>query len=176
MTLESLLESILFARGEPMSADELARLTGQTHEEVRLTLGRLRESRRESGIVLMEHNGLWQLGTHPENSTAVEKVARDSFSEEISQAGLETLAVIAYRGPVSKSEIDYVRGVNSAFTLRSLSMRGLIEEIPNSKAGLPRLWTVSIDFLKHLGLTSVGELPEYEKWKAEMIEIPTNEA
>lgn len=176
MTLESLLESILFAHGEPMAADELAAATGQTHEEVRAALGRLKESRREAGIVLIEHNGSWQLGSHPETSTAVEKFARDSFSGEISQAGLETLAVIAYRGPVSKTEIDYTRGVNSAFTLRALAMRGLIEETPNSKAGQPRLWTVSIDFLKHLGLTSLERLPEYQKFRAEQIDVPTNEA
>src|SRR3972149_1519044 len=88
----------------------------------------------------------------------------EELKEELTPAGLETLSIIAYFGPVSKIKIDYFRGVNSAFILRNLLMRGLIDRSDKSKEE-GYAYSLNFDALKHLGISKIEELPEYEKYK-----------
>ena len=94
-----------------------------------------------------------------------EKLAKEEFKEDLTPAALETLSVVAYLGPMPRSMIDYVRGVNSSFMLRNLLMRGLVERTLSEKRKNVYEYRVSFDFLKHMGIGTIGELPEYEKYK-----------
>ena len=88
---------------------------------------------------------------------------KSEFNEELSRAAVETAAIIAYQGPLTRVDIEYVRGVNSSFILRSLMMRGLIERVENPKDARSYLYRISFDFLKHLGVVRIEELPQYEE-------------
>ena len=97
---------------------------------------------------------------------------KSEFSEELSRAAIETAAIIAYQGPITRAEIEYVRGVNSSFILRGLLMRGLVERIENPKDARSYLYRISFDFLKHLGLTKIEDLPQYQEFRQEKMGGP----
>lgn len=158
----AIVESILFVHGEPLAVKRLAAIADASEEAVRVALGELAKSMDGRGVVLMEKDGAWQIGTHPALAPYVERLARDQFGEELSRPALETLAIIAYKGPLSRPDIEYIRGVNSSFTLRALLMRGLIERADNPRDARGFLYGASMDFLKHLGLTKMEDLPRYE--------------
>lgn len=163
----ALLESALFVHGEPLGIRRLAAVIQASEEDTRAALGELAKNLSGRGLVLMEKGDTWQLGSHPAAAAAVEKLARDQFGEELSRPALETLAVIAYKGPLTRADIEYIRGVNSSFTLRALLMRGLIERAENPKDLRGFLYRVSMDFLKHLGFTRMEDLPRYEELRTE---------
>ncbi|MEK9147827.1 MAG: SMC-Scp complex subunit ScpB, partial [Patescibacteria group bacterium] len=153
--LKSAIESILFLHGEAMSVTELAKICGAPKKEVAAAMRELRDECRDRGIVLVENGETWQLATHPETQEVVQKLIAGELSEEISRAGLEVLAIVAYKGPISRAQVEYLRGVNSAFTLRNLLIRGLIAREENPKDRRSYLYHMTSDFLKHLGLSSL---------------------
>lgn len=165
MNLTSILETILFVRGEPIALKKLCALTKKSEEDVRGALAILKEGYANRGLALLEKDGEYQLGSNPENAPWVEALMKDAFSEELSKSALETLAIVAYRGPLSRAQIEYIRGVNCSFVLRNLSMRGLVDRIENPRDARSYLYRVSFDFLKHIGKTSVEELPGFEEFK-----------
>lgn len=174
MNLKSAIESILFVRGEPVAVSRLARLSGAKKSEVASALQELAQEYRERGIVLVESNDEWQLATHPASKAIVEKLVTGELSDELSRAGLEVLAIAAYKGPISRAAIEYIRGVNSSFTLRNLLIRGLVSREENPADRRSYLYCISHDFLKHLGVTGLSELPEYESFRKEAIAVPEN--
>ena len=117
-----------------------------------------------SGLMLLRNGDALQLVTKPEFKDTGEKIVQEEFREELTPASLETLSLVAYLGPVSRPTIDYVRGVNSSFTMRSLLMRGLVERF-HPETGHAYEYRVSFDFLKHMGLDDVRHLPDYEKYR-----------
>ena len=155
MNLKSILESILFVYGEPIEAAMLTELTGRSEDEVTAALSELEREYQTRGFTLIKKDGAYQLGTNPENAIYLDQLVKSQFSQELSRSALETLAVIAYKGPVARPQIEYIRGVNSAFTVRSLLMRGLIERVENPKDARSFLYRVSFDFLKHMGVTTM---------------------
>ena len=169
--LAGILESVLFVHGAPISVARLAKLTDAAEDETREALRRLAEDLKNRGLLLMEKDSMVQMGTRPEHARYVEDLIKGEFSEEMSPAARETMAVIAYRGPVSRAEIDYIRGVNSSFTLRMLLMRGLVERAQNT-AGDARgpQYRASMDFLKHMGIARREDLPRWEEFSR--AEIP----
>lgn len=154
-----------------MGLDQLARASGAKKEDVRLALDNLRSLYKGRGIVILEKDGAHQFATSPDNASHIEEFIKGEFSAELSKAALETLAIIAYKGPLTRVDIEYVRGVNSSFILRNLMMRGIIERIENPKDARSYLYRVSFDFLKHFGLTSVEELPQFKEFKEKKIEF-----
>lgn len=161
MNLEQKIESILFYTGEDMSIAELANLCECSDQEIRESLTRLFQHLKERGINLLSNGDKVALGTHPETAELIKKVKKEELAKPLGKAGLETLAVILYRGPVQKSQIDYIRGVNSAAILRNLQVRGLIEKMKTPHT--PRvLYRATNDSLRHLGITHVNQLPRYE--------------
>ena len=116
------------------------------------------------------------LGTSPENHDLIEKLKKDELSKDIGKAGLETLSIVLYRGPVRKSEIDYIRGVNSGSILRNLMIRGLIERKSDEKDQRSFLYVPTFDLLSFLGISELNELPEYEKVKTELEKAVEDEA
>jgi segregation and condensation protein B len=165
------IESILLVSGEPVSEARLTKILKAKPEKVRAALSELGKDYETRGIRLSEANGDWQLVTAPENSSVIEDLIKSEFSEELSKAALETLSVIAYKGPLTRAEIEYIRGVNSSFTVRNLLLRGLVERVDNPKDARSYLYRVTLDFLHHIGLSRREELPEWEAYHATPISI-----
>lgn len=171
LKLVSILESLLFVCGEPMSVEKLSKVTGRSKEEIEDAVQELKKGLEDRGVVLIEKEDRIQLGTRPEHAEYVERLIKSDFSEELSRAAVETIAIIAYKGPISRADIEYVRGVNSSFTLRNLMLRGLIERVENPKDARAYLYKVSFEFLQHLGYTKIDEFPGFEEFRARAIEI-----
>jgi segregation and condensation protein B len=175
MKLSSIIETILFVHGAPMSTEALARVTKKSLAEVGEALKELKKDLAGRGIVLLEKDGEWQLGSSPENASAIEELVKNEFAQELSRSALETLAIVAYRGPIARVDIEYLRGVNSSFILRTLLMRGLVERTENPHDARSFLYRVSFDFLKHFGLTSPEELPHWRQAQAQAATLLTAE-
>jgi segregation and condensation protein B len=160
----SAVESILFVQGEPLSVGRLARVLEISEEKVLQGIADLieRYESNESGLSLVRIEDQVQLVTRSENASYIEKFAKSAMQESLSKAALEVLSVIAYRGPIARSEIESIRGVSCNVTLRSLLMRELIERTENEDDARGYLYAISFQFLKELGLQSIAELPEYE--------------
>lgn len=171
MELKSILETILFVYGAPVTLEKLAKITKTDEKSVRKVLETLESDYKGRGFILLQKDGAYQLGSNPENARYTEDLVKSEFTEELSKAALETIAIIAYRGPLTRTKIEYVRGVNSSFTLRNLLLRGLVERMENPKDARSYLYRASFDFLKHLGVAKAEDLPQYEEFRKERIEV-----
>jgi len=165
MDLDSQIEAILFINGEPISIKRLSDLTEHSEEEINKAITALEQKLSGRGIRLLRKDNEVMLGTAPEISDLTEKLIKDEFSGELTKAALEVLTIVVYKGPVTRSEIDYIRGVNSSFTLRNLLIRGLIERVPNPKDQRSYLYTYSFKLLQYLGIEQVNKLPEYDLFR-----------
>ncbi len=162
--LKSQIESILFLSGEAVKISRIAKITGSTKPEVENALLLLEGdySNGKRGIVILKKEEEVQMATSSENASILEQLVKSEIQENLSRAGLEVLAIVAYRGPISRLEIEAIRGVNCSFTLRSLLMRGLLERVENPKDGRGYLYKISFDFLKKMGLERIEQLPDFE--------------
>jgi segregation and condensation protein B len=159
ITLADQIEALLFVANEPLTSKQLAAATGSTISEIAPALKQLR-ARLTGGVRLSELDSHYRLVTAPEVTTTVGNFLRDEAKTELSKAALETLAIVAYRGPITKGGIEQIRGVASETMLRNLLSRSLISEAGRaSEAGRPQLYAVSQAFLQQFGLTSTNELP-----------------
>lgn len=153
------LEALLFALGRPLSRDDVVRHLKITHEELEVALEDLRG--RERGLSLIDDGYDLELRTAGAAASVVERVRKEEYSREIGKAGLEALSAILYRGPLARAEIDFIRGVNSSQTLRTLTMRGLVRRIPNPKDERSFLYEPTTELLAQLGVRKVSDLPDY---------------
>ena len=162
--LKSAIESILFISGEPVSISKIAKITENSVEEIEQIVVALQAeySTAERGIVLIRKEQDVQMATAPNNAAIIDQLVKSEIQENLSRAGLEVLSIIAYRGPITRVEVEAIRGVNCSFTVRSLMMRGLLERIENPKDNRGYLYKISFDFLKKLGIDSIEKLPDYE--------------
>jgi segregation and condensation protein B len=165
--LAQLLEAALFSASRPLTADELATLDADaTPADVRVALEQLREHYdfNQHGIELVELAGGYQILTRPVYAAAIERAQFSVRAPKLTSATLETLAVIAYRQPVGRIEIEEIRGVSAGGVLRSLQERGLIEVVGRSEAlGRPLLYGTTPLFLELLGLRDLTDLPKAEE-------------
>ena len=161
-SLSSTLEAILFVSSRAMTVSELSKAAQKTAEEVQEALQILANEKNieENGIWLMDTGSAYVLSSAPHMAGAVSSFIRDEAAGELTKAQLETLTVIAYKGPMTRSEIEQLRGVNCAVILRILLVRDLIAE---EDGPLEPLYSVSSTALAHLGVTSARQLPEYEE-------------
>ncbi len=160
------LEALLFYYGEPISIKRIAALLDISEKESSDLVQDLAKNLEEStlrGICLVDKDGMIQLLTKPEGSKIIQKIMKEEFREELSPASLETLSLIAYLGPVTRPTVDFIRGVNSSFTVRNLLLRGLIER--ETGKGNAYEYKPSIDFLSHLGIKKTTDLPEYDAYR-----------
>ncbi|MBD3281555.1 SMC-Scp complex subunit ScpB [Candidatus Uhrbacteria bacterium] len=162
MNLEQIIEAILFAAGKPLSERKLADLTGKKTDEVSVALDGLQERLSERGVILQRYEKDVELVTHPEVAEYVSKVVKDEEQGELTRAALEALTILAYRGPMTRPELEQIRGVQSSMILRNLMIRGLVEQKEDMRLG-QATYAVTFDFLNHLGLKSIKDLPEYEE-------------
>ncbi len=163
--LRSILESLLFLSGEPLKISQLAKITKVSEAKVEEAADLLQASLRsqERGIILTKKESELQLATKPENLPFINQLIKSERQENLSRAALEVLSIVAYRGPITRSDIESIRGVNCSFTLRSLMMRGLLERVENPKDGRGFLYKISFEFLKKLGIESIEKLPDFQE-------------
>ena len=126
MELAQRIEGILFYKGEPVLLADLARMVGANVEEVQSALPVLTASLSGRGVRLLIAGEQISLVTAPELSSLIETLQKEELKRDIGKAGAETLAIVLYKGPITRADIDYIRGVNSSFILRNLMMRGLV--------------------------------------------------
>lgn len=164
MNLSRTIEAILFIKGEPVKITTLVKLLGKKEGEVHEAIRHLTETLQERGIVVVRVEDTVTLGTSPEAKDIIQNIQKEEVSGPLTKPALETLSVILYRKNVTKSEIDYIRGVNSQFILRNLLVRGLIEKNPHPTDKRAFVYTPTVDLLSHLGVTRVEELPDFEEY------------
>jgi segregation and condensation protein B len=164
--IQSIVESILFVSGEPLKKSKLMKIFDKKvkSDDLEKALGLLSEkySKAESGLMLLIKGDDVQLVSNPKNASYAENIIKSELQDSLSNAALEVVSIIAYRGPVSRIEIEAIRGVNCSYTLRNLLLRGLIERNDNPKDGRGYVYSISFDFLKKLGIDDVKKLPEYD--------------
>lgn len=163
ITPPAALEALLFASGEPVSKKDLAKLMGISEKELQAVVHALDAELRGRGLVLIEAGEEIELRTAPEAAAIVKKMREDEMSRDLGKASLETLAVIAYQEGATRGEVDWVRGVNSTASLRTLLMRGLIEGQEDPKDRRRIRYRLTTEALAHLGITSASELPRAEE-------------
>lgn len=163
--LEPIVESLLFASGEPIKISRLAKVSGAEKAEIENALMVIsgEYSSQGRGFVILRKGDEVQIATNPDFSSYVSQLIEGELQEALSTAALEVLSVIAYRGPIARSEIELIRGVNCSYTLRNLLLRGLIERSDNPRDARGYVYVISFEFLKRLGIANVQELPDYEK-------------
>lgn len=166
--LPGLLESLLFVAPEPVKVEILAIAVEKASEEVEEALSALAESYRNRGLRVQHDRGRVQLVTAPETATYVERFLGLDLTSRLSSAALETLAIIAYRQPVTRAQINELRGVNSDGVLRTLLHWSLIEQGERlEQAGRPYTFSTTFDFLQYFGLQGLDELPAMEEEEME---------
>ncbi|MBL7045567.1 MAG: SMC-Scp complex subunit ScpB [Parcubacteria group bacterium] len=171
MDLANKIEAVLFFKGEPIKATELAKLFKVDISDVESAIKTLHDSLTGRGVTLLQKDGSYALRTSADASDVVEKLRKDEFSRDIGKAGLEIISILLYKGPTPRSEIDYIRGVNSTFTLRTLLIRGLVERVVNPSDARSFLYKPSFELLAFLGISRVEDLPDYTQMKGEIAKL-----
>jgi segregation and condensation protein B len=160
LSLTALLEALLFVAAEPVSAAQLAAALEIPAAEVEAGLCDLENNLHGRGLRLLRHGGRVQLTSAPEAAELIERFLGLEATSRLSRAALETLSIIAYQQPVTRPQIEAVRGVNSDGVLKSLLSKGLVQEAGRADGpGRPILYSTTPDFLRHFGLNSLTELP-----------------
>lgn len=164
MNTTSQIETILFVASKPLAVKKIAKVLQIAEDQVLSELEKLRQkyNSSDSGIIIVRNNEEWQMVSHPDNRAAAENFMKAEVSGELTRPQLETLTVISYCGPITKPELEQIRGVNCSLIIRNLMMRGLVKEVENSASLLPT-YEVTMDYSRHLGLNDLKELPEYDK-------------
>jgi len=164
MNLKSKIESLLFISTHPLSIKKIIEITKGDVGEVEKALAELQEeyNKRNGGIQLMKNGSQYQMVTSGDNAPLIKEFLKDEMTGELTRPSLETLTIIAYRGPITKPEIEQIRGVNCSLILRNLLIRGLIEAKEDKKS-MATYYNITFDFMRYLGINDVTELPDYEK-------------
>ena len=173
LSLASQIEALLFFKGSTISITELATLTEHSADEVTAAVSELKNSLSGRGIRIVHEGGNVGLATAPEAAALIERIRREELEGPLGRAGLETLAVIMYRGHVTRADIEYIRGVNVSTTLRSLLIRGLVERIDNPKDKRSFMYRITPDVPAYLGVSDIKDLPEYDAVLAEITAVLT---
>jgi len=165
--IEQKIEAILFAVGDPVGLKKLTDIINESEEVIRTALIALKQkySESSSGIYLIEQEDSFQLATKPETSDIIKRVVKTETHENLTPSALETLSLVVYLAPISKSSLEYIRGVNSSFILRNLLIRGLVSRTIHPQKNNTYLYHPTHDLMRHLGITSQEELPDFAKYQ-----------
>lgn len=157
------VEALLFVATNPVTVSQIADSLGLKPEEVEKLVNDLCQLYSGRGISIQHYGGKYQFTTTAEFSGDVEKFLGLEATARLSRAAIETMAIIAYRQPITRPAVEAIRGVSSDGVIRSLLSRGLIQEVGRAEGpGRPILFSTTVDFLQHFGLNSLDELPPYE--------------
>ncbi len=164
MQNKSKIESILFVASKPLRTKKIAAVLKISEKEALEFLKdlQLKHNNADSGIAILQNGDEWQMVASAENKEASENFLKSEVSGELTRPQLETLTVVSYCGPITKPELEQIRGVNCSLILRNLMLRGLVKENEDGANLLP-VYEVTMDYLRHLGLNSLEELPNYSE-------------
>ncbi|MES2203564.1 MAG: SMC-Scp complex subunit ScpB [Patescibacteria group bacterium] len=169
--IEIKIEALLFALGRPLSRAELVKYLDIPRDGLEAAIESLTTSLAGRGVALVDDGKEISLRVGGSAAELVETVRKDEYNRDIGKAGLETLAAVLYRGPLTRAEVDFIRGVNSSQTLRTLTMRGLLRRIPNPRDERSYLYEPTTELLATLSVGSVKELPEYTEVKVKLAKL-----
>ena len=162
MTTDILIEGFLFYKSSPQKKRAIMKVFEIDETEFNNALSVLKERLQTGAITIIETDDEVQLATKVQLAPVIESIRKNELKADIGKAGAETLAIVLYRGPISRAEIDRVRGVNSSFILRNLLIRGLVERNRNAKTNSYE-FAITPALLSQLGITHKHELPDFAK-------------
>jgi len=168
MDLSSKIEGLLYFKSEPFEISELAKIFKTKEDSINEALNTLEENLKNRGLALMRANDSVTLGTAPELSEMITTIRKEELEKDLSKASIETLSIIIYKNGATRAEIDYIRGVNSSFILRMLSVRGLVEKIIDPNNQRRYIYRPTFDLLGYLGIKSVVDAPDFERLNKEL--------
>ncbi len=162
--LLSMIEAVIFMYGVPVKERRLAEILDESIENIREGIKSLKISyyNRESGLSIMHIDEKVQIVTSKDQYEIIKKFTKKELEGNLSQSSLEVLAIIAYRGPIAKPDIEAIRGVNCSFTIRNLLLRSLISKKPHPTDFRTQIYKVTLDFYRFLGISNEKELPDFE--------------
>jgi len=162
--LKSKIEALLFVSAKPITINYLAELIKVEAGEIEKVGDELLAEYRDSGrgMQIVKDHAKYQMVTAPDHADLIRELIKDETTGELSRPSLETLTIIAYRGPISRADLNRIRGINCALIIKNLLLRGLIEAKENTEDG-DSYYNVTFDFIRHLGLNDITELPDYER-------------
>lgn len=173
--LKSQILSVLFVASKPIGIRELIQSLEATESDVELAIEELVAENHTSGIILLGHNDKLQLASNPDNSPVIKKFLSLELREKLTDATLETLAIILYKQPISKAEIENIRGVNSQYSIRHLLIRGLIEKTSSGSDKRVQNYKTTLEFMQHLGISDIHKLPDFEELTKNISLTPTTQ-
>ncbi len=165
------IEAILFYKGEEISLDFLSKKIGVKKSEIKEALENLKQKLKDSAFSIIQNENKVVLVVSSNYANLIAEIKESEKTGELSPAALETLSIILYKGPITKIELDAIRGINSVHSLRNLLVRGLIEK---NKKGENIVYQESLDLLRYLGIEKKEDLPAFEKVKNKLEEIENN--
>ena len=179
MNIDAVIESLLFVSGDGLAISQIAEILEITEEETKKQVDKLKVFYKDNkrGIEIVEYDGYIQLKTPDDNFLYVTKLAESKRKQPLSPAALEALSIVAYHQPVTRSSVEFIRGVNSDGPMSRLVERGLIEETGRLDApGRPILYSTTKEFLRSFGLSSLKDLPDIEDLAAQFPYLAVEEA
>jgi len=168
MKLDLKIEALLFFKSEAMKIKDIVKILKSDEESIQNAINELKNKLSNRGVQLIQNDDGIMLATRPEMSELIEEIRKEELIKDIGKAGAETLAIVLYKGPITRAEIDYIRGVNSTFILRNLLIRGMIEKISNPNNQRSFLYKSTPQLLAFLGVRSAKEMPEFDKVQDEL--------
>lgn len=162
------LEAILFWKAESVPLVELARMLKVSESQVREGLSSLESELSSRGIALLMTETAAELRVAPSEASFINALRKEELTRDLGKAGAEVLALVLYASPLTRARVDYIRGVDSTFTLRMLTIRGLIEREVNPQDERSFIYRPTTKLLAHLGLRTAEELPDYQNARAEL--------
>lgn len=168
ISLSVQIEGILFFEGGSVTLRKLAKLLSVPETSIEDALTELAATLEGRGISLVRDGDTVALGTAPSLSQLIESMRRDELEGPLGKAGLETLAILMYRGPLSRADIEYIRGVNATAILRSLMIRGLVARTQNPNDARSFLYTTTTELPAYFGVSSLDQLPDFVALKSEI--------
>jgi len=164
MKIKTLIESILFISGGPISVNKMSEVLGKDKKEIAAAAEELMNDYNEAerGIHIQKASTSYQMVTTAESSFIIKDFIKSEQTGELTKPSLETLTIIAYRGPITKAELEQIRGVNCSLIIRNLLIKGLIGT-SEDREKMATVYNITFDLLRFLGLNKVEELPDYEK-------------
>lgn len=162
--LKNKIEALLFLEPKALTIKKIASTCEASEVDVEEAVNGMQKEyeERDGGISLVKEGRNVQLMTAPAYSEFIQKFIKEEATGELTRPALETLTIVAYRGPVAKSEIEMIRGINCSLILRNLQIRGMIEQVGENEIGSP-IFRVTLEFLRYLGVNKLTDLPEYEE-------------
>ncbi|MEK7447663.1 MAG: SMC-Scp complex subunit ScpB [Patescibacteria group bacterium] len=162
--LKSQIESLLLVAGKPISLKEITNTIGENVVEIQKELNGLIEEYRDRGFRIIKKDEKYLLASAQENAELVAKFLNEELRYELSASALETLAIVVYKQPITRAEIESIRGTDCSRVLRVLMIRGLIEEVGRKEApGRPILYGTTVKMLTYLGVEKEEDLPKMEE-------------